>query len=237
MEKSRSSPSSRLLAALKFHLATRMIAVQKDPAIHHRKLVLGFWITTIYALAYSFYEYFVVYNYVDLMAQGLMVEQLNWVIMLGGFAIAILIATRGNIEHLVIGMMYMFILEDLGYWISQWIDTRVYPFPAPDWFDSWFASFRVFGGIGQAIPFWPFVPVFYLPGFALIAVYYLAARKSTTWSRIVAWGIGPLFAWLIIGTQLSDATASALLIFLPVISWSYVFILFLFKSKIIDTNK
>lgn len=182
------------------------------------------WVS-VYAIAYGIYEYFVVYKH---LMWVVMVEEVNWLVMILGLAIVVTIATRGSIEHLVMGLMHTFLLEDLVYWLCQWVDTAVYPFPAPNWFDAWFASFRVLGGIGSPLPWFPHVPLFYLPGFAIVLGYYLAGFVAgPRGSRIVAWIAGPLFVAIIGGTMVPDSTAALLLVVLPAISYGYVLALLL----------
>ncbi|MEX2684490.1 MAG: hypothetical protein Q6373_023165 [Candidatus Sigynarchaeota archaeon] len=200
-----------VLDFLKFHLLIRLVSVA-DKGVHDKKLALCLASTTIYAIAYGIYEYFIVYK--GLMGHVLD-EKKNWAIMIGGLVVVVLVSTWSNVEMLVVSLLYMFLLEDLTYWTCQWIELGVYPFPAVDWFDAFFASFRVLGGIGQAIPVWPYVPFFYIPGYAMILVYYLASWRSAKAGRVVAWIIGPFFIAIIAGTLVTEEIATWLLIVIP----------------------
>lgn len=166
----------------------------------------------MYAIVYGIYEYFVVYK-------GLMWvvfdEVVNWVIMISGLTIVILASTRMNIESWIVNLLYVFLLEDLAYWACQWAETGAYPFPAVDWFDAFFASFRVLGGIGRPIPFWPHVPIFYLPGYAAILAYYVTSFRSAKAGRVVALVIGPLFIAILAGALVPDAIAAQILLWIP----------------------
>jgi hypothetical protein len=196
---------------LKFNFLTRLVAVP-DQEVHNKKLALCLASTTIYAVAYGIYEYFVVYK-------GLMWEvfdeRVNWAIMIAGLVVVVLVSTWSNVELCIVSMLYLFLVEDLAYWLCQWVELGIYPFPAPDWFDGFFASFRVLGGIGRAIEFWPYVPLFYIPGYGAMIVYYLVSWKSAKAGRFVAWIIGPFFIAIVAGTLVTEEVAAWLLITIP----------------------
>nr|MDO8085199.1 hypothetical protein [Candidatus Sigynarchaeum springense] len=200
-----------VLDFLKFHLLTRLVSVA-DKEVHGKKLASCLASTTIYAVAYGIYEYFIVYK--GLMGRVLD-EETNWAIMIGGLVVVVLVSTWSNVEMCVMSLLYLFLMEDLTYWTCQGIELGTYPFPAGDWFDSYFASFRVLGGIGQAIPFWPYVPFFYIPGYAAIIAYYVASWRSAKAGRVVAWIVGPFFIAIIAGTLVTEEIATGLLITIP----------------------
>ncbi len=205
------APGHPIRDFLKFNLLTRLVAVP-DKEVHDKKLALCLASTTIYAVAYGIYEYFVVYK-------GLMWEvfdeKTNWAIMIAGLVVVVLVSTWSNVELCVVSLLYLFLVEDLTYWMCQWVELGIYPFPATDWFDGFFASFRVLGGIGQAVPFWPYVPFFYIPGYGAMLVYYIASWRNAKAGRLVAWIIGPFFIAIVAGTLVTEEVAAWLLITIP----------------------
>ena len=198
----------------------------------------GFLAAFIFSIIYGFYEYFLVYNTIRL--YDILGSYGNWSIMISSLLLTVTLATsykkRVNIEHVVMGLLFMAVFEDIIYWIGQWIHLSVFPFPAGNWWDSTFASFRVLGNLGQPIPFWPYVPKYYLPGYAMIIGYYICCKISPKASRIFAWIVGPLFLAILGGALITeDFLALLILIFLPTISYIYVLlILYLDKRKKID---
>ncbi len=215
-------PRHALRDFFKFHFLTRLVSVQPDRAVHKVKLVRGLASTTIYAVAYGIYEYFIVYQGKGDM-WDVFGETTNWAIMIAGLVITVLASTRANVELCIVSLLYIFLLEDLVYWLGQWGVMGICPFPIEkNWFDSYFASFRVLGGIGRAIPFWPHVPFFYLPGYGAIVAYYIASWRSAKAGRFVAWIIGPLFIAIVAGTLVSEETATWLLITIPSALFSLV---------------
>jgi len=201
--------------AVKLYSITRLVVVEDDPSIHAKKMRRGFIGTLIFAICYGIYEYFIVYKF---LIWRNIVEQANWAIMIVGYTIVVCIATKCNIELWAVNLLGLFIIEDFTYWMCMWIELGTYPFPVTDWFDAWFASFRVLGYIGQAMPFWSRMPVFYIPGFASIVLYYRAGWRSAKRSRIIAWIIGPFFIAIIAGTLVTEIEALYILILLPSIS-------------------
>lgn len=137
-----------------------------------------------------------------------------------------------SIEHVVMGLFFMTVVEDLFFWISQWIDTGVYPFPAGNWWDSTIASYAALGGLGWAIPFWPYVPFYYIPGFAILALFYISAFIGSKPARIVACIFGPFFIAIIAGALGTVDTARIILIALPLISYAYFGFLYLLRNRL-----
>lgn len=200
---------------------------------HQTVVKRGFLTAFLYSFFYGIYEYFIVYHYPRLL--DLMGPIVNWTIMYLGVIIFVAITTRYNgkftIEQIIMGLFFMTMFEDVMYWMSQWIDTGKYPFPAGNWWDATLASFRVLGGLGQAIPFWPYVPLYYLPGFSMIILFYLISYYSPKISRIVSWLIGPLFLAIIFGTLSTDLFAFYSLLVIPIGSYIFVGVLYFIKKR------
>lgn len=137
-----------------------------------------------------------------------------------------------SVEHVVMGLFLMTVLEDLIFWMALWMDKGTYPFPAGNWWDSTIASYAALGGLGWAIPFWPYVPFYYIPGFAVIILFYVSAFIGPKPSRIVAWVFGPFFIAIIAGALDTVATARIILITLPLIATTYVSAMYLFRSHL-----
>jgi hypothetical protein len=213
---------------LKKLLVTGPVTPNQDNAKHVKKFTWFFIAASVYAVAYGIYEYFIVYTNLRLIT--VLKEWTNWTIMLGGFLLVIIIVTRFNFENIVMGLLYMFTLEDLVYWICNWIDTGVYPFPAGDWWDSFFASFRVLGNLGQPLPFWPPVPLFYIPAFSIMIAYVLLSLHDARYSRAFSWVIGPIFVAIIVGTLGNEQDAILLLLLVPTVSYCYAGILLILKK-------
>ncbi|NVM55093.1 MAG: hypothetical protein HWN66_15415 [Candidatus Helarchaeota archaeon] len=196
------------------------ITIEKDPKNHRKTLRRGLLAALIYSIVYGIYEYFVVYHSVRLV--DILGAEINWVIMYVGLITVVAIASRFSIEQIVMGLLFMAMFEDFVFWMCQWAHTGTYPYPAGNWWDSYFASFRVLGGLGKAIPFWPYVPFYYLPGFAIVTIFYLASYKGAATSRIAAWVIGPFFLAIIAGTLVvNDNVARIILIAVPFSSYAY----------------
>lgn len=210
-------------------LLERPITINSDNDIHRKEVRRGFIAATIYSIVYGFYEYFVVYNYITL--HNILGSVGNWIIMFNGMLLVVALATRFSVEKSLMAWLYLVVVEDLFFWIALWIDTGVYPFPAPNWWDGSLTTFRLLGGLGQAIPFWPYTPLYYIPGFTLLIIYYISSYKSAKYGRITAWIIGPFFLGILDGLMPgilgypSELLALIILIIVPIIS--YLFILYL----------
>ncbi len=163
----------------------------------------------------------------------------NLVVVLLIVAIVISLLFLVSLEHIAMGLFLMTVLEDLIFWIGQWIDTGTYPFPActigdPSscWWNNTIHSFEILGNIGSPIPFWPYIPIYYIPGFAMIALFYISAFIGPKPSRIIAWIFGPFFVAIILGAIGTIATARIILIVLPLVALAYVSILYILRNRI-----
>lgn len=217
-------------------LIERPITVN-DPEDHLIIVKRGFLTAFIFSILYGFYEYFVVYHYIRI--YDILGPSGNWSIMYLSLVLCVAITTRYegklNVEQIIMGLFFMAMFEDVIYWMSQWIDLGIYPFPAGNWWDNMFPSFRVLGGLGQPIPFWPFVPTYYLPGFGLVFGFYICSFRGPKLSRIAFMIIGPLFIAILIGTLWNDIFAIFVLITIPAICYLFeVFLLSRIKWKFIE---
>jgi len=205
----------------------RPINVTKDTQLNKRIVLRGFLGATIYSILYGIYEYFEVYNGLALINR--LGSILNWTIMWTGLIVTVAIATRFSIQDIIMGLFYMSVLEDFVFWLCKWGSSGIYPFPASDWWDSMFATYRVLGNWGQAIPFWPYIPFYYLPSMAMLFIYYFSAYKGALYGRITAWLIGPIFLVIVGAAFLDDFTATLCLIFVPFALLAYAFALALYS--------
>ncbi|MFO8017204.1 MAG: hypothetical protein R6U96_01090 [Promethearchaeia archaeon] len=203
-----------------------------EKEVHRNIMKRGFLTAFLYSFLYGIYEYFIVYHYPRLL--DLLGPTLNWTIMYLGVVLCVAITTRYKgkftIEQIVMGLFFMTMFEDVMYWMSQWIDTGVYPFPAGNWWDSTLASFRVLGGLGQPIPIWPYVPFYYLPGFSMVIIFYFISFHSPKYSRIAGWVIGPFFIAIIAGTLTTDLFAFYSLLLIPIGSYIYIGTLYIIQK-------
>ena len=203
-----------------------------DAEDHKIILKRGFLSTFIYSIGYGIYEYFVVYNYITL--HKYLGSVGNWIIMYVSLCLTVAFATRYNkkfnFEQVIMGLMFMAMFEDVIFWICLWIDKGHYPYPAGNWWDSYFAIFRILGGLGRPIPIWPYVPIYYIPGFAMVIAFYLSSYYGPKYSRIAAWILGPLFITIIAGTLSDELFALIALFIIPSVSYAYILIL-LYKNQ------
>jgi len=208
----------------------RAITIEEDPEVHKNIFLRGFIAAFIYSIAYGFYEYFVVYNYIKL-GDIFGTPVINWIIMYVGVLLVVGLATKFKIEHMIFGLFFMAMLEDVVFWMCLWADKGAYPYPAGNWWDDMIASFRVLGGLGWPIPFWPYFPFYYIPGFIIVIGYYISCIQGPRSSRIYAWIIGPFFIAIIVGALSTDLFALISLISIPTISYIYILTLFYLDKK------
>ena len=90
-----------------------------------------------------------------------------------GIIITVGLVTKVNIEQIIFGLFYMIMFEDVVYWIGYGIDFGIFPYPAANWWDIYLASFRVLGGFGRAVPFWP-----YFNPIDIVSLYYYIINNS-----------------------------------------------------------
>ncbi len=208
----------------------RPFDIDKNIVSHRQTLKKGFISATIYSILYGIYEYFVVYTRFSLI-DTVFTPQINWLIMYLGIIITVGLVTKVNIEQIIFGLFYMIMFEDVVYWIGYGIDFGIFPYPAANWWDIYLASFRVLGGFGRAVPFWPYVPLYYFPGFGIVILYYILSYRSALLSRIMAWIIAPFFISIIAGALGNDLTATILIILIPLILYLYIIILSIIRRR------
>ncbi|MHA1294436.1 MAG: hypothetical protein ACTSQJ_17475 [Promethearchaeota archaeon] len=219
-----------------YQIFKRGIKIESDIEIYKKIYHRGFIAALIYSIIYGIYEYYIVYNeYVGLVK--VIGSVINWVIMYSGLCITVGLATRYekrfNIEPIIMGLFLMTMLEDVIFWMCLWIDRGVFPYPAGNWWDNTIATFRILGGLGRPVPFWPYIPFYYIPGFIAIISYYLICINGPKSSRAYAWIIGPFFIAIIAGALFNDLFALICLIAIPSISYIYILtILYLNKKQI-----
>ncbi|MHA1264980.1 MAG: hypothetical protein ACTSRS_07055 [Candidatus Helarchaeota archaeon] len=161
---------------------------------------------------------------------GLYFQPLILPIVIGGIILAFIYLV--SFEQVVMGLFFMAVFEDLVYFMTEWVRLGVYPYPAGNWWDSTIASYAALGGLGWPLPFWPYVPFYYLPGFAMIILFYVASYIGPKPSRIVSWILGPFFLAIIAGALGTVDTARIILIVLPLVSYVYVTSIYLLRNKI-----
>ena len=205
----------------------RPITINYNNDMNKNEFQRGFIAATICSIGYGFYEYFIVYGFL-VPLWGAPFGIINWFIMFFGMLFVVALATWFSIEKSLMAWLHLTVVEDLFYWIAQWIDTGIYPFPPSNWWDDTLTTFRLLGGLGQAIPFWPNVPLYYLPGFTLLIIYYITSYKSAKYGRIIAWIVGPLILAILGGALpgifglTSNLLAIIILFSLPILSYSFV---------------
>ena len=81
------------------------------------------------------------------------------------------------------------------------------------------------------------MPFYYIPGFAVIALFYASAFVGPKPSRIVAWIFGPFFIAIIAGALDTVETARIILIVLPLVAYSYVSLTYLLRNYLPGNEK
>lgn len=183
----------------------------------HRKMVKrGFIASSLYSFAYGTYENRIVYHGPRLI--DIVGEMVNWPMMYIGLLITVGLATRCHREAMLFGLFWMAMLEDLVFFANEAVLIGGYPYPAGNWWDEWFASFRVLGGLGTALPFFPYVPRYYVFGFPLAGLWFLLSHRNRVVGTRYAMLVGPLFIAIILGTLSGEGFALLALICAPIAS-------------------
>lgn len=217
---------------MKNQFLIKPLRVTKDIKKHRKEVLIAFLAAFSYSIGYGIFEYTVMYTNPGYVRNGIISPYVNWIIMYTSLVILMTIVTRGKIEQIILGMFFFLVFEDLVYHICYGIDIQAYPFPVYDWWDDYLASFRLLGHLGQAIPFWPYAPLYYLPGFGLIIVQYSVGLANAKGFRIVNWIVEPFILAIIVGLLWNnDLFALISIIIIPVISYSYIITLVILKKK------
>ncbi len=215
------------------------LQVRKDVKKHRKEMLILFLAAFIYSIVYGIFEYTVMYTNPGYVRNGIISPYVNWTIMYVSLVILMTIVTRGKIELIILGVFFFLVFEDLVYHICYGIDIQAYPFPVYDWWDEYLASFRVLGRLGQAVPFWPYAPLYYLPGFLILLLQFSIGIINVKGFRIVNWIIEPFIVAIIVGLLWNnDVFALISLIVIPIIAYSYIITLIvLYKKGLIEISE
>ena len=210
----------------------RPIQISEDIKKHRKEVLISFLVAFHYSIFYGIFEYTVMYTRPGLVAKGIISPYINWLFMYTSLIILMTVVTKGRIELVILGMIFFLVFEDLIYHICYGIDIRAYPFPVYDWWDDYLASFRILGRLGQAVPFPPYAPLYYFPGFSINIVQYIVGFVNPKVFRIINWFIEPFLVAIIVGLLWNnDIFALISIIIVPIISYCFILTLFVLKRK------
>jgi hypothetical protein len=170
---------------------------------YKKDLRRGLLIALLYATMFGFYEMFAAFSIFD----GFFVEHLylHWVLWWITTAVIAYFATNRRWDQIILSLLVVINFEDVIFWTLQGIRNREWPFPAGNWWDAYFASFRVLGNWGTATSFWPFVPRYYYVVLGILLPYYLIASfGGPKYGQILSWIYLPAIIPVLIGTITSE---------------------------------
>ncbi len=188
---------------LQFYLIDRHLNYDPDPIIYKKETKRGLIVAVIYAILFGIYEGLWAFSIFD----GFFVEHLylHWILWWISTVIIAYIATNRRWDQIVLSLLVVINFEDVIFWVIQGIRGNRWPFPAGNWWDEYFASFRVLGGWGTATSFWPFVPRYYYIVFGILLPYYLMAIiGGPKFGQILSWIYLPVVLPVLIGLITSD---------------------------------
>lgn len=217
---------------MKNQFVIKPLRITKNVKMHRKEVLIAFLVAFLYSIGYGIFEYTVMYTNPGYVRNGIISPYVNWAIMYSSLVILMTVVTQGKIEQIILGMFFFLVFEDLVYHICYGIDIQAYPFPVYDWWDDYLASFRLLGHLGQAIPFWPYAPLYYLPGFGIIILQYSVGFANAKGFRIVNWIFEPFILAIIVGLLWNNALFALIcIIIIPVISYSYIITLVILNKK------
>jgi len=210
----------------------RPVRVESDLKKHRKELVFVFLAALGYSILYGIFEYTVMYTKPGYVRNEVISPYVNWAIMYTTLLLLMVGVTRGKIEQMILGIFFFLVVEDLIYHICYGVDIQAFPFPVYNWWDDYLASFRVLGHLGQAVPFWPYVPLYYLPGFGMLLVQFVVGMISAKGFRIINWIIEPFILAIIVGMLWNnDLFAIIVLTIIPISAYSYGGVLMILYKK------
>ena len=189
---------------------------QTEEAEHRLMVKRAFIAASAYSLVYGTYEHRIVYHGPRLI--DILGEMVNWPMMYIGLLITVGLATRWQREAMIFGLFWMAMFEDLVFFANEAALIGAYPYPAGNWWDQSFASFRVLGGLGTALPFFPYVPRYYVLGFPLAGLWFLFSYRSKAIGSKYAIVVAPLFIAIVLGTLSGENFAVFALLCAPIAS-------------------
>ena len=194
---------------LQYYLIDAHLNYSPEPANYKKDTKRGLLVAIIYATFFGLYESLLAFDLFD----GFFEENLyiHWGLWWITTVIISYIATNRRWDQIIMSLLVVINFEDLVFWIviafkrlaaeGYWAN----PFPAGNWWDEWFASFRVLGGWGTATSFWPFVPRYYYIVLGIGIFYYLMSiLGGPKYGQIADWIILPGLLPVLIGLITSE---------------------------------
>ncbi|NHJ47072.1 MAG: hypothetical protein FK733_04720, partial [Asgard group archaeon] len=215
----------------KKQFVVKPLRISEDKKKHRLNVLWGFLAAFLYSIFYGMFEKLYMHSPTGPIHTGKITHEINWAIMYSSVVIILALVNRGKIDQILLGLIFFLVFEDLVYFITYGIEFDFYPYPTYDWWDERLASCRVLGNLGQAIPFWPYVPLYYLPGFGVIILLYSLGFANAKAFRIANWILLPFLVSIVAGLMWTDTFAIICLIIIPVLSYCYILILFVLHKK------
>ncbi len=180
-----------------------------EPVKYKKDVRRGLLFAFIFATLFGIYENLWAFSIFD-------TPQLVWVHWILWWITTITIAyfaTNRRWDQIVIFLLFVVNFEDVIFWMMVWIRNGSYPYPAGNWWDSTFASFRVLGNWGTATSFWPYVPrYYYVVSGLLIPYYFMVLLGGTKYGQVLAWIYLPAIIPVLIGLVTGEILFTVILI-------------------------
>jgi hypothetical protein len=188
---------------LQYYLIDAHLNYSPDPVKYKKDTRRGLITALVYAILFGIYEGLWAFSIFD----GFFVKHLylHWILWWISTIIIAYIATNRRWDQIILSLLIVVNFEDVIFWTVQGIRNNKWPFPAGDWWDTLFASFRVLGNWGTATTFWPYVPRYYYVVLGILLPYYLfAIIGGPKYGQLLSWVLLPVVIPVLIGLITSD---------------------------------
>ncbi|MHA1377918.1 MAG: hypothetical protein ACTSRG_06015 [Candidatus Helarchaeota archaeon] len=164
--------------------------------IEQKYLIRGLVSTLLFAVVYGILEYVffdATWNYWFKISSLFPSKYFYWIFMAILNFTLVFYFSHKSIALSTLSIPLFSVNEDLWYWITKSIHNGTWVFPVPNWFDQRFSIF----GLGEPIPFFPFLPRFYFVGWFLIGIlFYIQFKNLEGRKFIISVGIYCVFSFL-----------------------------------------
>jgi hypothetical protein len=196
---------------LRYYLIDFHLDYNPEPVKYKKDVRRGLLIALLFASLFGIYENIWAFSIFD----GFFLDHVyvHWILWWITTVTIAYFATNRRWDQILLSLLLVVNFEDVIFWMTSWIRTGNYPYPAGNWWDPIFASFRVLGNWGTATSFWPYFPrYYYVVGGMLIPYYIIVLLGGSKYGQIFAWLYLPAVIPVLVGLVSSELVFMIILI-------------------------
>ncbi len=216
---------------LQYYLVDFHLEYNPKPSKFRKDSLRALLISLVFAILFGIYERlwaFTIFN--EFFYENI---YLHWGLWWFETLIIAYFASNRRWDQILMNLLLVIAVEDLTYWMVEWVVENQFPFPAINWWDDEITSFRVLGNWGTETNFWPYVPrAYYIIGTILLVYFLINQFGGPKYTQIADWVLYPFLIPFFIGFLIPyDLTFIVILIIIGIIGYGWGIFLLVLSQK------